>query len=153
MPIKSFRGMIADGGIDTITLHTNTGSTGYRIKKFQVMTADIPGSIESSNLIALFKYEQDAVAEQVSFDDPTLLAAIDYRQHDNEAYGIVANQIVFDNEIFNQDIYITHIETLSNKPCNYYMELEQVKLDLNENTVATLKDIRNIAGQWVNNII
>jgi len=30
---------------------------------------------------------------------------------------------------------------------NYYIELEQVKLDLNENTVATLKDIRNIASQ------
>ena len=30
---------------------------------------------------------------------------------------------------------------------NYYIELEQIKLDLNENTVATLKDIRNIASQ------
>ena len=27
---------------------------------------------------------------------------------------------------------------------NYYIELEQVSLDLTENTVATLKDIRNI---------
>ena len=27
---------------------------------------------------------------------------------------------------------------------NYYIELEQMKLDLSENTVATLKDIRNI---------
>jgi len=30
-------------------------------------------------------------------------------------------------------------------PVNYYIELEQMKLDLNENTVDTLKDIRNVA--------
>ena len=41
------------------------------------------------------------------------------------------------------------------RPVNYYVELEQMKLDLNENTVATLKDIRNIesaSDRW-NNII
>ena len=57
------------------------------------------------------------------------------------------------NEIFNQDIYITHVDSDASAPINYYIELEQIKLDLNENTVATLKDIRNIASQWVNNII
>jgi len=31
--------------------------------------------------------------------------------------------------------------------CNYYLELEQFKLDLNENTVATLKNIRNIKNR------
>ena len=31
-------------------------------------------------------------------------------------------------------------------PCNYYIELEQVKLDTNANTVATLKDIRNVTA-------
>jgi len=46
--------------------------------------------------------------------------------------------------VVNQDIYITHIDTNGAIPCNYYIELEQVKLDLSENTVATLKDIRNI---------
>ena len=45
---------------------------------------------------------------------------------------------------FNQDIYIT---CKSSGNMNYYMELEQIKLDLNENTVATLKDIRNIKSQ------
>jgi hypothetical protein len=46
---------------------------------------------------------------------------------------------------FNQDIFIT-LGSQSGASCNYYIELEQVKLDLNENTVATLKDIRNITG-------
>ena len=53
---------------------------------------------------------------------------------------------VFDKEIFNQDIYLTHDENLGSLAVNYYIELEQVKLDLNENTVATLKDIRNVTA-------
>ena len=43
MPIKSFRGKIKDGGIDTVPLSTNNGSTGYRIKTLQIIT-DTPGS-------------------------------------------------------------------------------------------------------------
>ena len=35
--IISFRGLMADGGIDTIPLQTNNGLTGYRITKFQIM--------------------------------------------------------------------------------------------------------------------
>ena len=37
MPIKTFRGLITDNTQDTVSLHTNDGSTGYRIKKFQVV--------------------------------------------------------------------------------------------------------------------
>ena len=52
---------------------------------------------------------------------------------------------IFDNMTFNQDIYVTYKDDeTAGKFINYYIELEQVKLDLNENTVATLKDIRNI---------
>ena len=49
--------------------------------------------------------------------------------------------------IFNQDIYVTHKDVAVGQTVNYYIELEQIKLDLNENTVATLKDIRNIEAQ------
>ena len=48
---------------------------------------------------------------------------------------------------FNQDVYVTFKKTAGTSPTNYYIELEQVKLALDENTVATLKDIRNIEGQ------
>ena len=45
---------------------------------------------------------------------------------------------------FNQDIFLTSsINGSAGLEMNYYLELEQVKLDLNQNTVATLKDIRN----------
>jgi len=50
--------------------------------------------------------------------------------------------VVFDQEIFNQDIYVTQ-QCLQSGDVNYYIELEQVKLNVDESTVATLKDIRN----------
>ena len=59
--------------------------------------------------------------------------------------------VIFDNEIFNQDIYVCHKAVTGTHPINYYIELEQIRLDLSENTVATLKDIRNITGQWIPN--
>ena len=49
--------------------------------------------------------------------------------------------VVIDNKIINQDIFIQHTAQSGNA-CNFYLELEQVKLDLNEATVATLKDMR-----------
>jgi len=145
MPIKSFRGLIADGGIDTISLHTNNGSTGYRIVKFQLMGHN-PGdnSLGSyEHVVQIFKIPQTTASATVNFSDNTLLAA-------GLCFGNTSPQfndttsILFDNEIFNQDIYITHVDEDAATPVNYYIELEVVKLALDANTVATLKDIRNI---------
>ena len=54
--------------------------------------------------------------------------------------------IIFDNMVFNQDIYIT-AKAEQGTNVNYYIELEATKLALDENTVATLKDIRNITSR------
>ena len=51
--------------------------------------------------------------------------------------------IIFDKEIINQDIFITAAVSSSADPTNYYLELEQIKLDSNETAVATLKNIKN----------
>ena len=145
MKIKSFRGLIADGGIDTVALHTNTGSTGYRIKKMQIMHAE-PGQQDAEHTIKVFSIPQTTATNAIDFSDNTLLAAA-YLTDDKATLGAASTVIVFDNMTFNQDIFITHEDTGGSQPCNYYIELEQVKLDLNQNTVATLKDIRNIASQ------
>ena len=144
MPIKSFRGRIKDGGIDTIVLHTNDGSTGYQIKKVQCVPAD-PGTTNTEHVFKIFKIPQTTVTGSIDFSDQTLLASV-YLSSRDDRYG-GDNIIVFDNEIFNQDIYLTHDDTNNAGAVNYYIELEQVKLSLDENTVATLKDIRNIKGQ------
>ena len=132
---------MADGTQDTIVLHTNDGSVGYRIVKFSTID-ETPGTANVELLTKIYKISQSTIDGNVDFSDNRLLGMAYYGF---ESSGATAQTIIFDSEIFNQDIYITHKDNASgNEPVNYYMELEQVKLDLNENTVATLKDIRNL---------
>ena len=148
MSIKSFRGQIADLGIETIPLHTNDGSTGYRIVKLQLFAVS-PAGTTSESLVKVFSTPQTTANNQVDFNDQTLIASAFLANSNNPAYN-TESVVIFDNTVFNQDIYLTHNEEVSaanDIPVNYYIELEQIKLDLNENTVATLKDIRNIKGQ------
>ncbi len=148
MPIKSFRGLIADNSIDTITLHTNNGSMGYRIKKFQIMLEQL-GAADCEHVVQIYSVPQTTVANPLTndFNDTTLLGvAMQSASADARFYPEDLN-VIFDNMVFNQDIYVVHNDNQGSSSCNYYIELEQVKLDLSENTVATLKDIRNIASQ------
>jgi len=70
--IKTFRGLIVDGGQDTIVLHTNDGSTGYRIVKFEVMP-NTPGGADYESVTQIWKVEQSTVTATVDFSDQTLL--------------------------------------------------------------------------------
>ena len=135
---------MADDTQDTIVLHTNDGSTGYRIVKFQIIS-NTPGTAEVEAVLKIYKIEQSTNTAQIDFSDNTLLAAAEHREFAASEDFSSPQVIIFDQEIFNQDIYITYKSAAGAVSMNYYIELEQVKLDLNENTVATLKDIRNIA--------
>jgi len=143
--IKTFRGLIVDGGTDTIVLHTNNGSTGYRIKKLEVFPYE-PGKESTESTIQVWSVDPSltsTTAVTVDFSNQELLAAGCF--HDSSSEGTLNPMyVVFDNMVFNQDIYITHTDTNASQPINYYIELEQVKLDLSESTVATLKDLRNL---------
>jgi len=140
MVIKTFRGQMVADAQDTIVLHTNDGRTGYRIVKFQILPRDI-GTQAGEHVVQIWKVEQTSISAGIDFSDNTLLAAAVFL-HEANTYYPHDFYSIFDQEIFNQDIYITHTDTQSNV-VNYYIELEQVDLDLNESTVATLKDIRN----------
>jgi uncharacterized protein (UPF0179 family) len=140
--IKTFRGMIADGGQDTIVLHTNNGSTGYKIVKLQVISNQ-PTTASAESVVKVYKVEQSTIDYFVDFSDNTLLGVALWSTNASAESNPEDTTVIFDQEVFNQDIYITHDTTTGSEPCNYYLELEQVKLDLSESTVATLKDIRN----------
>ena len=145
MPTKTFRGQLADGGQEKIILHTNDGSTGYRIVKFQLFPVKPGGTNHIENVVQIWKESQSSVPTtnpDVDFSDNRLLAAAYLVDDVNMASGPL-EVVIFDKEIFNQDIYVTHTDVNGTLGVNYYIELEQMKLDLNENTVATLKDIRN----------
>tara|TARA_Y100001963_G_scaffold79652_1_gene110583 strand:+ start:119 stop:562 length:444 start_codon:yes stop_codon:yes gene_type:complete len=147
MPIKSFKGQIADGGIDTIPLHTNDGSTGYRIKKLEVFPAGSTGTFEYESFLLVNSIEPTTASSTPDFSDQTLLAGIYFTMSPSGAVYPEDVTMIIDNMIFNQDIYISHNNNAGNVGINYYMELEQMPLALDENTVATLKDIRNIEAQ------
>jgi len=143
MTVRTFRGLIKDGDQDTIVLHTNDGSMGYRIVKFEIMPVDANTTTE--NVIKIYKVPQTGTATTtIDFSDQTLLGAAVINDSTDPGQPPTAI-ITFDNEIFNQDIYVTNKGHDATPAINYYIELEQMLLDLNENTVATLKDIRNTA--------
>jgi len=141
MTIKTFRGQIATGTTDTIVLHTNDGSIGYRIVKFQVIPF-IPENVNEENTMQIFTEEANALTAagngEIDFADQTLLAVSYYSSATGTAAAPEDMTVIFDNSVFNQDIYVG---SKSSANMNYYLELEQFKLDLNEN----IKDIRNLS--------
>ena len=139
--IKTFRGLMPDGGQETIALHTNDGKTGYRIVKLELMS-NAPGATAYESIVKIYKVAQTTIDGIVDFSDNTLLAA-SYLEGDDSRQYTDGLTTIFDKEIFNQDIYVTHSEVNGALACNYYIELEQMNLSLDEATVATLKDIRN----------
>ena len=76
MTIKSFRGLIKDGGIDTIPLSTNDGSVGYKVVKFEIMTNSISAaSVEHTVQIFKIPQAEESATQVIDFSDPTLFAA------------------------------------------------------------------------------
>ena len=143
MVVKTFRGLLADGGQDRIRLSSIKGKVGYKIVKFQIMPK-LPGSVAAEHIVQIFKVFQTSVptvAPTVDFSDNALLAAATVGNSVNNR--LLSNmEIIFDNEIFNQDIYVTHSEDNAAEECNYYIELEVIPLTDQGAEYTTLKDIR-----------
>ena len=140
--IKTFRGLIADDTQDAIVLHTNDGSTGYRIVKFRLMPSNLNTNQEAC--VKIYRTPQTTSTKEIDFSDNTLLAAARYTESSAADTYSEDYHVIFDQEVFNQDIYVTHKNNAAGVPVNYYVELEQFKIGLSESTVATLKDIRNL---------
>jgi hypothetical protein len=142
--IKTFRGLIIDGAEDTIVLHTNDGSTGYRLKKLDIIQED-PYVAQAKLVAKVYSVSQTTINGNVDFSDQALLGVSTYHDQPIAEDMSESKTIIFDNMVFNQDIYVTLKDMgVNGLSASYYIELEQIKLDINESTVATLKDIRNI---------
>ena len=141
MKLKSFRGSIADGAIQKIRLSTNNGLTGYKIKKFEIIAVN-SGTTDFEHTVMLHTIEPSAATATVNFDDPTLLG-VAFTEGNNSSNYIGQPLInIFDSEKFNQDIFVSNVDSKGALNVNYYVELEQVTLSQDEATVATLKDMR-----------
>ena len=141
MVVKTFRGLLADGGQDQIRLSTNKGKTGYRVVKFQTLP-NTPGTVNVEAVLKIYKQQQTSINGTVDFSDGRLLAACNFTQQGNPQYtGFTA--VIFDGEIVNQDIYITSVDVDSATAMNYYIELEVISLTDQGAEYTTLKDIRS----------
>jgi len=136
--IKTFRGLLADGGEDRIRLSTTDGKVGYKIVKFQLMTEN-PGTTDYEHIGKIYKTSQTAIVGSIDLTEASLLAAA-Y----TEGHGYLASPqiIIFDNVVFNQDIYVSQFDTKGAFNCNYYIELEVVPLTELGAEYTTLKDLR-----------
>jgi len=144
--IKTFRGLLGDNESMIINLHTIKGTMGYQIKRFELMPND-PGGVSTEHVVQISKIESaDFVTTPttvVDFSNQDLLAAGFVSNNTNASAYPIGQTIIFDSEIFNQDIYLVHKTENTTAPVNYYLELELMKLDTNETVMATLKDMRS----------
>jgi len=137
--IKTYRGVLADAGQDQIRLSTIKGKVGYKIVKFQIMQGE-PGEQTVESTVKIYKTKQTTINNTVNFTDSDLLAVAYWELNANVVYPL-SQAVIFDNEIFNQDIYVSHKgESADN--CNYYIELEVIPLDDAGAEYTTLKDMR-----------
>jgi len=149
MTIKSFRGQLAGSDAGTsveINLRTNKGEIGYRIKKLQLIQ-QAPGALDSEGIVKVWNGRPTATmiaSKLIDFEDNKILAIGFYSAAANAMNYPEENLIIFENQIFNQNIYLSYIDVRTvNDSMNYYIELEQVKLNGNESTMATLQSIRS----------
>ena len=138
--IKTFRGQLADGGQDRIRLQTIKGKVGYRIIKLRLMYYN-PAADTAENIVLIWKKEQTTITDKVEFTDSDLLG-MGYTSR-LEAVTPMIETIIFDREIFNQDIFITSKDgQAASQGLNYYIELEVIPLDDAGAEYTTLKDMR-----------
>jgi len=147
--IKTFRGLLADAAQDRIRLSTIKGKVGYRIVKFQVLAEKTVNNLSGGTadfVVQIWKREISSVPTSTAtfnFSDSDLLAAAGVMMSGSgDPVYSMDGLIIFDNEIFNQDIYITNTDNAGSDSINYYLELEVVPLDDAGAEYTTLKDMR-----------
>tara|TARA_Y100001963_G_scaffold77747_1_gene107738 strand:+ start:174 stop:620 length:447 start_codon:yes stop_codon:yes gene_type:complete len=141
--IKTFRGKLSMGLQERIHLSTADGLTGYKIKNFQIISAQ-PGIAAHELVAKIFTTDQtNSVTAEVNFNDPDLIAVTALYSR-TPTSSVVTEQIIVDSETINQDIFVTIADASgATTDCNFYIELEQFKLNINESTFTTLKNIRS----------
>jgi hypothetical protein len=132
--IKSFSGILADGGQDRIYLAGGDSTKGYKIVKFQPLGVDSNTAYEGT--VQIFKVEQAAIPQTIDMSSDDLLAAA-ILQQSTSTQGGFSDAVVFDTEVVNQDIFIVHDERSAGvgAAINYYIELEEVTMSSGESAV------------------
>ena len=137
--IKTFRDKIGNAEQQVIHLAGGDINTGYKIHKLTLMTTD-PGNASQDLVLKIYSVKQDSV--------PSTGATIDFSQDELVAAGYFSQAttdfshrqtVIFDKEVFNQDLYVTFTDNDGSDPCNYLLELEEVKMKDPETAVVNYK--------------
>ena len=142
MVVKTFRGQLTDsspGNQNRIRLQTNKGKVGYRIIKFEILSAAPTTNIE--HVVQIWTEEQTSISATINFTDSTWMATA-FESGGGYSRPTRETIIVNREKIVNQDIYIGHSEVVGATACNYYIELEVIPLDDAGAEYTTLKDMR-----------
>jgi len=149
MVVKTYRGMLENSTQDRIRLSTIQGKIGYQIVKFELMTHIPADANDTEHIVMIWKTERtstelgNTTTAQPDFTDSALLAAgVMIQDVTGSGHGYWT-ETIFDNEIVNQDIYISARDVGGTAvACNYYLELEVIALDDARAEYTTLKDMR-----------
>jgi len=134
--VHSFRGSLADTGQDEINLERQNVNLAYRVVKFQLM-ALAPGTVTGEITSKIYKESQTLVTGTVDFSDPDLLGAATIKFQTSVANPETPTAVIFDNELFSRNIYVTTFDTDASNGINYYLEIEEVPVG-----AATLMQIK-----------
>jgi len=134
--VHSFRGLLINGGQDEINIEGSVGAIAWRITKLNLMPRD-PGFASQESVVQVWREQQTTVptaagSAAVNFSDDKLLAAGWMPQGNIGPEGTPgrgAIDVIFDNTLFVRNIWVTNTDNEGNaNPCNYYIELEEVKV-------------------------
>ena len=144
----SYKGQIPIGEQERISLHTMKGKVGYKITKFQIIPAAI-GAADYEAVVQIFNKTQANITNVIDFTNPQLLGAAYHKSESSSSAGPFGGEvIIFDNEVFNQDIFVTAASAGGfTNPINYFIELETVTLTDIQSTIITLRSLRNIQSR------
>jgi len=131
---------MADLTQDRIRLSTIKGKVGYRIRKLQIIS-EKPGVTTVMHVVKVYKDKQTAIDAEINFTDNDLMGVAIWHKHPSPTYTL-SESVIFDHDIVNQDIYITHKDSDVDESCNYYLELEVIPLDDGGAEYTTLRDMR-----------
>ena len=110
---------------DQIHLSGGDENTCYRLHDLKLLATS--ESADISPVVKIYKNKQSAVDENIDFTQAGLLGAAIYRQDSGNNYP-PQQTILFDNEIFNQDIFITYKDNeTASASVNYLLVLEEIK--------------------------
>jgi len=128
--VHSFKGLLIDGVATgeqrKIRIGGATGDRAWRIIRFHIIAKN-PGTSGYEHVMKIYREEQTSVDGEIDFENDELLAAAFLQGH-SDSNSTEAEIVVFDNALFVRNIYVTQADMDGNLACNYYIELEEVKV-------------------------